>query len=115
MANLQSVRASKIPIDLRSALASTLRTWLTLRDNILWAFCSGKDPDDRLEKLTLDGLQVEIEQVNYVRELCLNLAEQASVAEGKTPTAVLNEVIDQLLSAEIPKFLLSTQSVPGTF
>jgi hypothetical protein len=119
MATLQAQPARsgqpKSQIDLRVALASTLRLWLTLRDDVLWSFCSGSSTEDRLETLSLDGLQPAIDQINYVRGLCLDLAEKAALAEGRAPMAVLNETIDQLLSMESPKFLLAVQSVPGTF
>ena len=100
-------------IDLHSALLSAVRAWLASRDSILWTFCSGT-ADDVLDHVSLaDAIEIS-HRMNEIRGIAVGFATQLA-DRTHTPYTVLRSAVDELLAAETPKCLLTTDSAPGSF
>ena len=108
--------SKKAAITPRAALISTLRTWLLYRDRALWAFTSGTEADDPLEKIDINDETLQhISDANDARDRALALAQAiAEESEQKTAT-VMREAVTELLASESPQFLLSLPHIPGSF
>jgi hypothetical protein len=103
-------------IDLYTALHSTIRVWLAIRDQALVAFMAGTNPENRLEVPKVDTPEMAgyIARLGELRTLCLQFAEQLAV-KGESAEEVLSRGIDAVLEAESPMFLLRAESIPGSF
>jgi len=111
------ISSSKKPeIDLHAALQSSLRAWLASRDSALFLFCSGIAVQ-RLELMDLEPLGPIVARMNILRSVCMDFASQIASLSPLDGTAegVMSGAIDTLLSLESPKFLLHSESLPGSF
>ena len=103
------------PLDAQAALSSALRTWLVLRDTVLWNF-SGGDGGVKLPVIDAQAVARQIEQLNQQRDTALALAQQIADIQGDlTAQGVLNRELAGLLAAETPAFSLAVATVPGSF
>jgi hypothetical protein len=108
--------AGKTLISPRSALISTLRTWLLYRDQALWAFVSGTEANDPLEEIRIeDATQGHIAEANEARKRALAIAQEIAQENQQTAVQVMREAIDELLAAEVPRFPLTLSHIPGSF
>ncbi len=109
-------------IGLREALLSTIRTWLVFRDNALWAFCAGTDlAVSPLEHIDLSSTSGAILEMDRLSSIASSLSRQISEAETVTgqdppsPQLILRSAVEELLTKETPRFLLSVPDIPGSF
>ena len=112
-----SAAPSKTPIDPRVALRSVLRAWLAARDAALWLLCSGTAAAEVLDVIDLSDAAPYVRHMNGLRSVALQFATQLADADtpDTTPYTVLRTELDDLLVCESPKFLLTTDSAPGSF
>jgi len=108
--------SKKTAITPRTALISTLRTWLLYRDRALWAFVSGTEADDPLEVIEIsDDIQEHISEANAARDRALEIARSIAKEGEQKVSTVMREAITELLASESPQFLLSLSHIPGSF
>lgn len=108
----------KLPINLHSALTSTLRIWLVTRDTALWPFVAGVSTTSPIEDIRIEDSRPAIDEMNRLRRLCLSIADQivaASPDRNLTSASVISTSISLLLATESPSFLLSIPSLPTSF
>ena len=108
--------ASKAIIGPRAALLSTLRLWFLYRDEALWAFVSGEDPDKPLDEIEVgEQAMSHIADANEAGMRAWRIAHQIATEKEQKASTVMREAITELLATEQPRFLLSVSHVPGTF
>lgn len=108
---------AKATITQRSALISTLRTWFLYRDEALWAFVSGTEPDRPLEEIVIDDATTaaRIAEANDAGKRAWALAEKIGRENEQKAATVMREAINELLVSETPAFLLTVPHIHGSF
>ncbi len=116
--DLKQIKISSVEkrsIDPRSALRSTLRSWLVYRDRAVWCLVSGADADTGdpiLDRMDLTPALPVIERMNLLREVAYDLAAQI---DDKRAETVLRGELEALLEEESPRFLLRVEGIPDSF
>ena len=110
------VPGRKPVITLRTALISTLRTWFLYRDEALWAFVGGADPDRPLEDIEISAEVVaHVAEANEAAKRAWTIAEKIASQDKQNAATVMRSAIDELLAAERPGLLLAVDHIPGSF
>lgn len=107
----------KPEIDLHSALRSTLRAWLALRDIALWGFCGGTDFEDSgvyLERIDAESFFRPATEMNHLQTAALEIASRIN-ARNLTPQQIIAVEMRALLSTESARFSLQLDSIPDSF
>jgi hypothetical protein len=106
----------KAVISPRAALIATIRTWFLYRDEALWAFVSGDEPDNPLPKIVIgDETNEHISEANAACERAWRIAQKIATENEQKASSVMRDAITELLASEQPRFLLPVSHIPGTF
>jgi hypothetical protein len=108
--------SKKAVITQRSALIATIRTWFLYRDEALWAFVGGTEPDKPLEEILIgEETSTRIREANEASKRAWAIAEKIARENEQKASSVMREAINELLASEAPCFLLSAPHIPGSF
>jgi hypothetical protein len=108
--------AKKAVITPRAALISTIRTWFLYRDEALWAFVGGTEPDMPLEEIVIaDDVMTCITETNAACRRAWAMAEKIAKENEQKASTVMREAINELLATERPGFLLALDHIVGSF
>lgn len=111
-----AILPKKVTITPRAALISTIRTWFLYRDEALWAFVGGTDPDRPLEEIVPDeGAMVPVAEANAACKRAWALAEKIAKENEQKASSVMRDCINELLATERPGFLLALDHIAGSF
>jgi hypothetical protein len=106
----------KTVITQRAALISTIRTWFLYRDEALWAFVGGTEPDAPLEQIEInEQVTMHAAEANEACKRAWVIAEKIAKENEQKASTVMREAINELLTTERPGFLLSLDHIPGSF